>query len=79
MKKAAHFTKYDGTTNEIIEERDCPLNVTELIDTILEVWPFCSLICKSDGTRIMLVWFCEEDHNNLLPAEYKYIIKSIEK
>lgn len=77
MTHKAHLTKYDGTTGEIVAERDTILTVTDLIDTILEVWSFCSLLCKRDGTRIVMVWFCEEDHNNLLPAEYKFEIKTI--
>lgn len=76
-KKNAILSKHDGTTGKLIQERDTVLNVTELIDAILEAWAFCDLIIKKSGEYIMRVWFCEEDHNNGQPAEYKFSIKAL--
>lgn len=77
MNYNAHLTKRDGTTHEVISERNTILRVSELVESILTFWECSWGFIGKDGEMVIQVWNKIEDRTAELDPVYEFIMTNI--
>lgn len=73
----AHLIKRNGTTHEVISERDTILRVSELVESILTFWECSWGFVGTDGEMVIQVWNKIEDRTAKLDPVYEFIMTNI--
>lgn len=77
MNYNAHLIKRDGTTHEVISERNTILRVSELVESILTFWECSWGFIGKDGEMVIQVWNKIEDRAAGLDPVYEFIMTNI--